>query len=77
MRRARRIASARLTGFVLTDMADTWSGSVRQEVGRSLLGRAAEPDEIARVLLFLVGDGGSFITGQTILADGGLDARVG
>jgi NAD(P)-dependent dehydrogenase (short-subunit alcohol dehydrogenase family) len=41
-------------GFVLTDMADTWSGSVRREVGRSLLGRAAEPDEIARVLLFLV-----------------------
>lgn len=70
MRRARRIASAWLTGFVLTDMADTWSGSIRREVGRSLLGRAAEPDEIARVLLFLVRDGGSFITGQTILAEG-------
>jgi NAD(P)-dependent dehydrogenase (short-subunit alcohol dehydrogenase family) len=63
-------------GFVLTDMADTWSAAVRQEVGRSLLGRAAEPEEIARVLLFLVSDAASFITGQTLLVDGGLDGRV-
>lgn len=63
-------------GFVLTDMAATWSPTVRDEVGRSLLGRAAEPEEIARVLLFLVSDAASFITGQTLLADGGLAART-
>lgn len=63
-------------GFVRTDMAGTWSAGVRDEVRRSLLGRAAEPEELARVLLFLVSDAASFIAGQTLLADGGLDARI-
>ena len=62
-------------GFVLTDMAETWSDDVRKEVATNLLGRAAQPEEIAALLCFLVSDGASFITGQTILADGGLDAR--
>jgi 3-oxoacyl-[acyl-carrier protein] reductase len=62
-------------GFVLTDMSETWSAEVRKEVETNLLGRAAQPEEIAALLCFLVGDGASFITGQTILADGGLDAR--
>ena len=56
----------------LSDKAD----EVRAEVGTNLLGRAAQPEEIARVLLFLGSDAASFITGQTILADGGLDART-
>lgn len=64
-------------GFVLTDMADGWTDDVRAQVGRSLLGRAAEADEIAAVLLFLAGPGASFVTGQTLLADGGLAARRG
>jgi 3-oxoacyl-[acyl-carrier protein] reductase len=62
-------------GFVLTDMADTWSDEVRKEVRTNLLGRAGEPEEIAALLCFLASDSASFITGQTILADGGLDAR--
>jgi 3-oxoacyl-[acyl-carrier protein] reductase len=62
-------------GFVLTDMSDTWSDEVRKEVATNLLGRAAQPEEIAALLCFLVSDGASFITGQTVLADGGLDAR--
>jgi len=62
-------------GFVLTDMSETWSDEVRKEVATNLLGRAARPEEIAGLLCFLVSDGASFITGQTVLADGGLDAR--
>jgi 3-oxoacyl-[acyl-carrier protein] reductase len=62
-------------GFVMTDMAETWSDEVRKEVRANLLGRAGEPEEIAALLSFLVSDSASFITGQTILADGGLDAR--
>ena len=39
--------------------------------GYGLLGRAAEPEEIAAAILFLASDQASFITGQTLLADGG------
>jgi len=35
------------------------------------LGRIGQPDEIARVVCFLLGQGGSFITGQTIGVNGG------
>lgn len=62
-------------GFVLTDMAKTWAPDVHAQVKKNLLGRGAQPDEIARVLLFLISDAASFITGQTLLADGGLAVR--
>jgi 3-oxoacyl-[acyl-carrier protein] reductase len=35
------------------------------------LGRFAEPGEIAAVIAFLVSDDASYITGRTLLADGG------
>jgi 3-oxoacyl-[acyl-carrier protein] reductase len=35
------------------------------------LRRIGQPDEIARVVCFLLGQGGSFITGQTIGVNGG------
>ena len=39
--------------------------------GYGLLGRAAEPEEIANIMYFLTSDDSSFITGQAIIADGG------
>ena len=41
----------------------------------ALLGRIADPAEMIGPALLLVSDAGSFITGQTIFADGGMAAR--
>ncbi|GMO93332.1 SDR family NAD(P)-dependent oxidoreductase [Bradyrhizobium sp. TM239] len=41
----------------------------------TLLGRVADPGEIARVALFLASSDASYITGQHILADGGYAVR--
>lgn len=39
------------------------------------LKRIAEPEEIARVILFLASDEASYITGQTLLVDGGYSLK--
>jgi NAD(P)-dependent dehydrogenase (short-subunit alcohol dehydrogenase family) len=38
---------------------------------RTPMGRIGEPDEIAKVAVFLACDDSSYITGQTIYPDGG------
>ena len=40
-------------------------------VQRIPMGRMGEPEDVARLVTFLAGDGGRYITGQTLLVDGG------
>ena len=41
-------------------------------VARTPLGRLGTPDEVAKVIRFLVSDDAGFVTGQVIGIDGGL-----
>jgi 3-oxoacyl-[acyl-carrier protein] reductase len=60
-------------GFLETEMtAEIPEAQRAQIVRRTPLGRLGRAAEIAHLVLFLLGDEASFITGQTITADGGL-----
>ena len=62
-------------GLIRTDFARAlWEDeATRQSVlGNTPLGRIGEPDDVAGVAVFLASPAGRFITGQTIVVDGGL-----
>jgi glucose 1-dehydrogenase len=62
-------------GTILTELARTAvlgnREAERKILSRTPMGRMGEPDEIARVVAFLASDDASYVTGQTIYADGG------
>ncbi len=60
-------------GFVRTDLIDKLPRQVLDDAEKgSVLGRIAEPDDIAGVVFFLCSEAARHITGQVILVDGGL-----
>ena len=61
-------------GSIMTDMlasVNTDPAAKRRLLTRTPLGRIGDPAEIAAIVAFLASDEASYVTGQTIYADGG------
>jgi len=76
---AREIGSRGITvnvvapGFVETDMTEQLGSDVAEEVVRRVaLGRLGKPEEIAAAVGYLASDDAAYVTGQTLVVDGGL-----
>lgn len=76
---ARESASKNITvnavapGYTDTSMVQTMPDDVlKAMIAQVPMGRLAQPEEIARAVLFLVADESAFITGQTLSINGGL-----
>ena len=60
-------------GFIETDILKDLKEAYRQQIIEHIpLGRMGKSEEVARVVKFLVSDAGNYITGQTIIIDGGM-----
>ena len=60
-------------GWIATEMSDKVPEDIRENAKKQIaLGRFGKPEEIAGVVAFLASDAASYISGQTIIADGGL-----
>ena len=60
-------------GFVKTELVAQLPREILERAEReSVLGRVAEPEDVARVVAFLTSEAARHITGQTIIVDGGL-----
>jgi len=61
-------------GSIMTDMLSSVVGdkaALRRVLSRTPMGRIGDPAEIAAIAVFLASEDSSYVTGQTIYADGG------
>ena len=63
-------------GLVLTEMGKMEGEAGAQVAAGSALGRAAQPEELARVMAFLASPEASYVTGVDVLVDGGTVAAM-
>lgn len=60
-------------GFIDTDMTQNLPDSLTESAKKQIaLGRFGQPEEIAEIAAFLTSNAASYITGQVIIADGGM-----
>lgn len=60
-------------GFIQTAMTDALKDDIRKQMAERIpLGRLGAAVDVANAVLFLVSDASNYITGQTIVVDGGM-----
>lgn len=60
-------------GFFASEMTDQYKpGYLESVIERSVLGRTGDPAELAATLVWLASPAGGYVTGQTIVVDGGV-----
>ncbi|OEH91229.1 3-oxoacyl-[acyl-carrier-protein] reductase [Bacillus solimangrovi] len=60
-------------GFISTDMTDELTDETREALMKQIpLARLGKPENIANVVRFLVSDDSEYMTGQTLVVDGGM-----
>ena len=60
-------------GFIETDMTNSLPDDQKEALAAQIpMGRLGTADEVAQAVLFLAGESGSYITGQTIHVNGGM-----
>jgi 3-oxoacyl-[acyl-carrier protein] reductase len=65
-------------GHTLTDLTAPLPDAVKKAmIEGTYLKRMAQPEDIAKAILFLASDDANFITGQMILVDGGFSLKAG
>jgi 3-oxoacyl-[acyl-carrier protein] reductase len=76
---AREVAQRGITanvvapGYVETELTSSLPEEVKDRIrGQVPVGRFAEAEEVAEVVVFLAGEGVGYITGQTVAVDGGM-----
>ncbi len=66
--------NAVVPGLTDTDMIDSYSAAVREGAAKNTtLGRLGQPRDIADVVAFLASEEGRWITGQMVVANGGMN----
>lgn len=66
-------ANAIAPGFIQTDMTDKLGDDAKEKLLAFIpLGRMGQPNDVAKVALFLASDDAAYITGQVVKVDGGM-----